>query len=149
MTSQMFNRILVAVDDSPAALAAAHGAVDLAASSGARIRFVHVIGDGELDRALARLGHDGQMAATRRSAAESLLRHVTAEAHRAGVQADRASLTGAPAALLLGAARDWDADLVVIGRSDVRRAGRAYVGAVTRGVLEFSETPVLVVPVPA
>ncbi len=124
-------------------------AVDLAASTGARIRFVHVIGDGELIRALARLGHDGQMAATRRSAAESLLRHITAEAHRAGVQADTASLTGAaPAALLLGAARDWDADLFVIGRSDVRRTGRAYVGAVTRGVLEFSETPVLVVPVP-
>ncbi len=149
MTTQMFSRILVAVDDSPAALAAVRVAVDLAASSGARIRLVHVTGDGELVRALAKLGHDGQLADTRRSAAESLLRHVTAEAHRAGVQADSASLTGAPAALLLGAARDWGADLVVVGRSDVRRVGSAYVGAVTRGVLEFSEIPVLVVPVPA
>ncbi|MGZ5405914.1 MAG: universal stress protein [Nocardioides sp.] len=149
MTTQTFNRILVAVDDSPAALTAAHVAVDLAASSGARIRFVHATGDGELVRALAKLGHEGQLADTRRSAAESLLRHVTAEAHRAGVQTDSASLTGPPAALLLGAARDWSADLVVIGRSDVRRAGSAYVGAVTRGVLEFSEIPVLVVPMPA
>ena len=149
MMSQMFNRILVAVDDSPAALAAAHVAVDLAARSGARIRFVHVIGDGELVRALTRLGRDGKLADTRRSAAESLLRHVTAEAHRAGVQADKASLAGAPVALLLGAAKDWSADLVVIGRSDVRRAGSAYVGAVTRGVLEFSDIPVLVVPMPA
>ena len=149
MTSQRFNRILVAVDDSPAALAAAHAAVDLAAPSGAHIRFVHVIGDGELVRALAKLGRDGQLADTRSSAADSLLRHVTAEAHRAGVQADGASLTGAAAALLLGAARDWGADLVVIGRSDVRRVGGAYVGTVTRGVLEFSEVPVLVVPMPA
>ncbi|MDP2775113.1 MAG: universal stress protein [Nocardioides sp.] len=149
MTSQMFSRILVAVDDSPAALAAVHVAVDLAASTGARLRFVHVIGDGELIGALASLGHDGEMAATRGSAAESLLRHVTAEAQRAGVPAEWDSLTGAPAAVLLGVARYWEADLVVIGRSDVRRAGRAYVGTVTRGVLEFSEVPVLVVPVPA
>lgn len=149
MTSPTFSRILVAVDDSPAALTAAHAAIDLAVLSGARLRFVHVIGDGELVRALAKRGHDGQLADTRRSAAESLLRHVTAEAHRAGVQAERANLTGAPVALLLGAARDWAADLFVVGRSDVRRAGSAYVGSVTRGVLEFSEIPVLVVPPPA
>lgn len=63
MTSRMFNGILVAIDDSPAALAA-QVAVDLAASSSALIRFVHVIGDGELVRALARLGRDGEMSAT-------------------------------------------------------------------------------------
>ena len=54
-----------------------------------------------------------------------------------------------PAALLLDAARSWDADLLVLGRSDVGRVGPAYVGAVTRGVMEFSEAPVLVVPRPA
>lgn len=69
MASQMFSRILVAVDESPAALAAVHVAVDLEALSGARLRFVHVIGDGELVRALARLGRDGQTVATRSTAA--------------------------------------------------------------------------------
>jgi nucleotide-binding universal stress UspA family protein len=44
MTSQMFTRILVAVDDSPAGPAAVHAAVDLAVLNGGRIRFVHVIG---------------------------------------------------------------------------------------------------------
>lgn len=146
MTSQVFNRILVAVDDSPAALAAVRAALELAALSRARIRFVHVIGDGEVVRALARLGHDDQMAVIRSKASESLLRHVSADARRAGVQADTTGLTGEPAALLLEAARDWDADLVVIGRSDAGPATHAYVGAVTREVLEFSETPVLVVP---
>lgn len=86
------------------------------------------------------------MAVIRSEASESLLRHVNAEARRCGVQADTAGLTGEPAALLLGAARDWDADLVVVGRSDAWPAGHSYVGAVTREVLEFSETPVLVVP---
>ena len=42
--------------------------------------------------------------------------------------------------------REWAADLLVVGHSDVGHLGRAYVGDVTRGVLEFSDTPVLVVP---
>ena len=144
--ARVFHRILVAVDDSPAALAAVHAAVDLAVVNGARLRFVHVISDGELVRGLERLGRDGQLAATRTGAATSLLRHVSVEAERAGVQADTERLSGAPGALLLRAARSWDADLVVIGRSDLHGAGRSYVGAVTREVLEFSEAPVLVVP---
>ena len=32
---------------------------------------------------------------------------------------------------------DWGAALLVIGRSDVRGAGRPYVGTVTRNVLEL------------
>ena len=142
----MFSRILVGVDDSPAALGAARVAVDLAALCRAHLRFVHVIGDGELVRALARLGHDGEMAATRSGAADSLLRHV----HRRGPPrrgpSRHGQSHGEPAALLLGVAREWEADLVVLGRSDLRRAGLGYVGAVTREVLEFSEIAVLVVP---
>ena len=57
-------------------------------------------------------------------------------------------LEGDPAALLLTEATNWGADLVVIGRSDVRGTGRPYVGTVTRKVLELVDTPVLVVPRP-
>jgi nucleotide-binding universal stress UspA family protein len=146
MTSQVFTRILVAVDDSPAALAAVHAAVELALLGGGRIRFVHVIGDGDLVRALSRIGHEDRLDAKRDQAAASLLRHVSAAADRAGVLAETATVTGEPAGLLLAAARDWDAQIVVMGRSDVRGPGRAYVGSVTRAVLEFSEVPVLVVP---
>jgi nucleotide-binding universal stress UspA family protein len=146
MTTQPFARILVAVDDSPAALDAVQVAVDLAAGSGALVRFVHVIGDGALLRALESLGRDGTLAATRSDAADALLRHVAAIAERAGVRAETSSLSGEPAALLLGAAQHWDAGLVVMGRSDVRGPGHPYVGSVTREVLEFSDAPVLVVP---
>ena len=146
MNTQPFRRILVAVDDSPAALAAVRTAVALAVSTEGCLRFVHVVGDGVLLRGLERLGRDGELAATRSGAASSLLRHVCAEAERAGVQADSLRLAGEPGALLLRAARVWDADLVVIGRSDARGAGSAYVGTVAREVLEFSDAPVLVVP---
>jgi nucleotide-binding universal stress UspA family protein len=146
MTSRAFDRILVAVDDSPAALAAVHVAVALAAGTGACLRFVNVLGDGDLVRALTTLERDGELEARRRRAAASLLRHVDAEADRAGVESQTVGLEGEPAALLLAQARDWAADLIVMGRSDARRPGHAYVGTVTRHVLEFSERPVLVVP---
>jgi len=145
MRAARFTRILVAVDDSPASLAAVHEAVALAALGKGLVRFVHVIADGELARGLARLGRGEQLDVTRSGASTSLLHHVEAEAHRAGVEAESVSLAGDPAALLLAQAQTWDADLVVMGRSDVRGAGRPYVGSVTREVLEFSEVPVLVV----
>ncbi len=145
MKASTFSRILVAVDDSPASLAAVHEAVALAALSGGLLRFVHVIADGELVRGLARMGRGGELDATRSGASTSLLRHVEAEAHRAGVPAETVSLAGETAGLLLAQAQAWESDLIVIGRADVRGAGRPYVGAVTREVLEFSEVPVLVV----
>lgn len=139
-------RILVAVNDSPAALAAARVAVDLARLTGAALRFVHVLGDHELAHALAEVEREGRLGERRARAATSLLRHVVADARRGGVEADSVGLEGEPARLVLGHARAWDADLIVIGRSDVRGTGRPYVGTVTRHVLEFSEAPVLVVP---
>lgn len=57
-------------------------------------------------------------------------------------------LKGDAAALLLTEASNWGADLLVIGRSGVRGAGRPYVGSVTRKVLELVDSPVLVVPRP-
>jgi nucleotide-binding universal stress UspA family protein len=143
---QPLARILVAVDDSPAALVAARLAVDLAGRTGATVHFVHVLGDGELVRALQSVGRDGKLASARSDAADALLRHVAATAARAGVAAETSSLAGEPAALVLASAQRWDADLVVMGRSDTRGAGEPYVGAVTREVLEFSDVPVPVVP---
>ena len=149
MTVPSFARILVAVDDSPAALAATRAAVVLAERTGGCLRFVTVLGDDQLERGLAHGPHDAQTLAGRRdAAAAALLRHVGAAAARAGIDSDEVSRRGEPVAVLLAEARDWAADLVVLGRSDVGGTGRSYVGRVTRQVLELAEQPVLVVPLP-
>lgn len=139
-------RILVAVNDSPAALAAGRVAVELARQTGAALRFVHVLTDHELVHALAEVEREGQLGERRARAATSLLRHMEAKAKHGGVDADSVSLEGEPARLVLRHARAWNADLIVIGRSDVHGTGRPYVGTVTRHVLEFSDAPILVVP---
>lgn len=141
-------RILVAVDSSPAALAAARVAVDVAERVSGCLLFVHVLTDGEIARAFESAGHDGDVGERRRKAAEALMRHVAAEARRAGVEAETATLQGQVAPVLLAEAQSWSADLVVIGRSATRGAGRPSVGALTQHVLEFCEQPVLVVPRP-
>jgi nucleotide-binding universal stress UspA family protein len=149
MTPPTPSRILVAVDDSPAALEGVRLAVDLARHTGAQLRFVHVMGDGELLRALGKVHHDGTVIERRAREAKLLLRHVEAAAERAGVSAAGVSLEGQPGRVLLDEARDWRADLLVVGRADVARPGTAYVGEVARQLLEFSDLPILVVPQPA
>ena len=148
MTALAPTRILVAVDDSPAAFEGVRLAVDLARHTGARIRFVHVLVDGELVRALRGLQRDGTLVERRARGVAQLLRYVESEAARADVPAVSVSLEGEPGQVLLSEAREWQADLLVVGRADVVRPGTAYVGEVARQLLEFSDLPVLVVPQP-
>lgn len=149
MTAPTPTRILVAVDDSPAALAGVRLAVDLARHTGALLRFVHVLVDGDLLRALGEVHHDATLVERRARGVALLLRHLESEADQAGVPSVGVSLEGEPGQVLLAEARAWQADLLVVGRADVVRAGTAYVGEVARQLLEFSDLPVLVVPQPA
>jgi nucleotide-binding universal stress UspA family protein len=142
----MIERILLAVDDSPGSLAATRLAVALASGLGARLRAVHVAVDHELSEAVqAASGRSGVEARTSRSR-QSLLGRVAAMAEAAGVEAQTALLPGAVAPAILETARNWRADLVVMGRSSWPVSGEPYVGARTRHVLEFADQPVVVVP---
>ncbi len=123
----MIERILVAVDDSAPALAAAVFAADLAHTLSAELNFVTVV---EPDRD-----------------PDVILQHVAAIARRADVEATLTAVGGPhPFEVVLGAALDWGADVVVMGRSDKRPTGRPYVGSQTEHVLEFTDVPVIVVP---
>ncbi len=123
----MMNRILVAVDDSAPSLAAAAYAIALAGDSGAQLDF-------------ATVGERGQ-------STNGILRHVAHLAATAGVSASTTALKGdRPYDALLARAAEWDADLIVMGRSDLRRPGQPYVGSQTEHLLEFTTIPVVVVP---
>ena len=144
----MITRILLAVDDSRDSLTATRLAVELAGSLGARLRAVHVTVDHDVEAAIT--AATGTPVGARRGEAEALLlARVAALAEGAGVVVETALLTGRVEAALLRAARDWDADLVVIGKSGRSALGDPYVGSLTRHVLEFAEQPVLVAPTPA
>lgn len=150
------SRVMVAVDDSPAALAAARLAVALAQGWGGCLRAVAVVADHAITEQLraelagrsgpAQLDRAGGLAGRRTAAANAVLRHVAGLAERSGVPVETVQVEGDVAAELLEQARTWPADLIVLGRSDLPGAGQPYVGRHTRHVLEFAEQPVLVVP---
>jgi nucleotide-binding universal stress UspA family protein len=124
----MITRILVAVDDSTPALAAAEFAIELARTLSAELRAVTVI-EPERDT-------------------DAVLGHVMSLGDRAGVTTTVASLGDGKNAFeaVLAAATEWGAGLIVMGRSDKRPTGRPYVGSQTEHLLEFTEVPVVVVP---
>ena len=141
--------ILVAVEDSAAGLAAAQVAVRVAADMSARLRAVHVLGDGDVERALRGGAPDAVALHARQEAgAGAVLHHVAALAAAADVPVETVVLRGRPASCILAQARDWPADVIVIGRVGGAKVGQPYVGSEVHHVLEFAEVPVLVVPPP-
>jgi nucleotide-binding universal stress UspA family protein len=140
----VIERILVAVDESPDSLAAVRIAIELATGLGAQLRAVHVRPDHFLDRELEAAASRSAVALRRERAAAAILARVSTLARTAGVAIQTALLVGEIAPAILDAARDWPADLVVIGKSRRAATGEPYVGSQTRSVLEFGEQPVLV-----
>jgi nucleotide-binding universal stress UspA family protein len=129
-------RILLAADDSPAALRASRLCVELAGRCGATVRTV-VVQTGD------------QTDSTSEQKSGPVLRYVRQLADEAGVPFEAVVVSGAVAPCILEQSQAWDADLIVIGRSDVSGTGRPYVGHHTRHVLEFADRPVVVVPLDA
>lgn len=141
----MISRVLLAVDDSPAALAATAAAVDLAAACGAQLRAVTVVANHRVTD-LLRAGADPALQERREQAAATVLRHAARVADRSAVPVETSPLSGEPAPRILEEARSWSADLIVMGRASPTGAGQPYVGGQTRHVLEFADVPVMVVP---
>ncbi len=141
-------RVLVAVDDSPAALRAVRVAVDLATGWHAQLRLVAVAADHTLETLLDTDDDDG-VSERVEQAGHALLRHLTDAARSQGVDVDAVQLGGEPFRQILDQAQSWNADLIVVGRSERRGPSSPYLGSVTAQVLEFADCPVLVVPRPA
>ena len=139
-------RILLAADDSPAGVAAARAAVQLAIECAAQLRAVHVVTDGELTRTLATRPGAAHIHPGRASRPPAVLRFVSELAEHAAVPVQTVLLEGHPARCVIREAVAWSADVIVLGRSGEHRLGQPYVGSQAQHVMEFAEIPVLVVP---
>jgi len=149
MTDAAYQKIMVAVDGSSTAERALDEAIRVARLSSAQVLALYVVDNGQvlfdagyydpsqLRNAFAESGKRALEAAAQRLAAAGV-------AHKTRLVDDPAVI-GDVAASLNVVARDWGADLIVMGTHGRRGVRRLVLGSVAEALIRESTTPVLLV----
>ncbi len=143
----MYRNILVPVDGSPTSNAGLDEAIALAKALGARLRLLHLVD--EMPLAFSADGFGGMtvdMLGMLREAGQQLLGQSLAHVQAAGIEVDSVlveSLNGRLFEHVNNQARDWPADLIVIGTHGRRGVGRMLLGSDAEQVVRHATVPVL------
>jgi len=148
----MYRRILVALDGSETSMRALTASLNLARQGGGRVRMVHVVEE------LAYLGgfdpygaSSGDLIKVIRENAAKVLANGMAAAESAGVEADTVLYDNFGERLpeaVADAAKQWNADLIVVGTHGRRGIGRVLMGSGAEQIIRLSPVPVLVIRSP-
>jgi len=139
----MFRKILVAVDDSAIAAHAAETGVRLARSVGAELGFIHVVDTSEAYAPETGVAAADVIAIEVR-AGKKLLERLGRRAEGTPTTVEFAAV-GNPALEVARAAKEWPADVIVIGSHGRGGLRRVLMGSVAEGVMRHAPCPVLVV----
>ena len=141
----MVKTVVVAVDGTPAATRAAEVGVALAASTGARVHFVHY---SPLAEELFKKDPENGPSQEAIKEADAVLREAAEVARERGVTAElmvQDEPKGMIAADLAGLAEGVDAELVVVGNRGRGEVADVVLGSVSHELLRMSSAPVVVV----
>lgn len=145
----MFKKILVAIDGSECATLALGKATQLARTLGAQLRLVHVVEEMAYPGGLDPFGgYAGDVIGILRENGEKVLKDGLAAAASAGVAADEVlydKMGERLAETVAEAAREWKADLIVVGTHGRRGVGRLFLGSGAEQIVRLAPVPVLVV----
>jgi nucleotide-binding universal stress UspA family protein len=134
-------RILVCVDGSLASLEAARAAIGLAKRWHSQVRIVYVVEKSDIDGVT-----NADVLDRLRDSGRAILGRITETAAAQGVTVAQRLVEGVPFDAILADARQWNADVIVMGRTGRTGPGRALLGSEAERVLEFTDRPVLIVP---
>lgn len=138
-----FQKVLVAIDEDPVAAHAAEVGTELARRLNAEVALIHVIDPALIFDPEAGISADELAQKAREDAAR-----VVAD-FRARLHADARALgfapLGPPGSEIVKAAKEWQADVIVIGSHGRRGITRALMGSVAEAVMRHAACPVLVV----
>ena len=146
-----YKRILVPVDGSPTSNKGMLEAIKLAKGSRARLRILHVVEEYAAFAAPEVGVNIGPLLDAMKSAGRKTLARVERDARGRGkrLRLDTVlaeNLGGRVADTIVGQAKRWRADLIVIGTHGRRGLQRALVGSDAELVVRYSPVPVLLVP---
>lgn len=156
----MFNKILVAIDNSAISRHVFAEALSLAKAYNAQLMLLHVLSGeqeggsslpifptmgyypGISDRTLELYRQQWQ---TLEKQGLELLRSFTAQANTAGVITEFSQTAGSPGRTICEAASGWNANLIVIGRRGLSGLSELFLGSVSNYVLHHAPCSVLTV----
>jgi nucleotide-binding universal stress UspA family protein len=134
-------RIVVGVDGSPCAQRALHWAIDTARALGGEVVAVHAMG------LLTDLpGPATPMQGHRDEVVDLFEKEWCAPLHTSPVPQRRLVLDGNPVTALLGAARDHDAAMIVVGTRGTGGFPGLQLGSTSHQLVQHAHTPVVVIP---
>jgi nucleotide-binding universal stress UspA family protein len=137
-----FRRIIIALDESALAAHAAERGAELGRALSAEIGLVYVIDPKEVGLPDMGLAPADLMASLKHEAVHFL--EATAQ-RLGGISPWRFVRDGKPADEILAAAREWQADLIVIGTHGRSGVSRVVLGSTAESVVRHAPCPVVVV----
>lgn len=144
----MYRRILVPVDGSAASLKGLDEALKLAKAMQAQVKLVHVVNELVIDSGYMPIVDYGTVIAILRESGKKVLAATEAVARERGatVEAEMIEHIGGHAAdVIVQVAKQWSADLIVMGTHGRRGLRRLALGSDAELVLRSSPIPVLMV----
>jgi nucleotide-binding universal stress UspA family protein len=144
----MYDRILVPVDGSETSTRGINEAIRLAKIHASHLRFVHIVNEYILDVTYSAGLYPENLIESLRSGGKSILDAAQAAANSAGVKADSVmleSIGGVPADFILAQAKEWKADLIVMGTHGRRGLLRLALGSNADLVIRGATMPVMLI----
>ncbi|MEF8698452.1 MAG: universal stress protein [Candidatus Accumulibacter sp. UW26] len=147
----MYKRIMVAVDESFMTSKVMEAAVQLARSNGAQLAICHAIDEtilAQREVAMMLPNSVGKTEARMRLGAQGFLGRLAETARAAGVEAEIRLVESEQkhvSDMLLDAASEWQADLLVVGTHGRRGIERFFIGSVAERLVRKGQTSLLLV----
>lgn len=145
----MYKRILVPVDGSSTSDIALREAIQSVGDGNVELRIIHVI-EGPVAVWDVEFLNLEEIRDALRQAGGKILAKAETVARDAGIRAETRLIESAPAgtriaSVIAAEAKDWPADLIVIGTHGRRGMNHLLMGSVAEGVARISPVPVLLI----
>ena len=148
----MYGKILVPVDGSETSIAGLDEAIQIAKLVGGKIRILHVVNELIIDYAFGSGLYANTVIESMRSDGQKILNQAEARARQQGLEPEAVlieSIGGPAAQFIVEQAKEWPADLVVMGTHGRRGLRRLALGRDAETVLRSVAAPVLLVRRPS
>jgi nucleotide-binding universal stress UspA family protein len=145
----MYKRIIVPVDGSDTSNLGLSEAIAFAKDQGATLRLVHIVEDRIISDTVDGTGvYADNFIEALREGGKSILEKAEAESKKYGVKAESVMLEhfgGQAAGLIIEEAKNWKADLIVLGTHGRKGITRLVLGSSAEEVVRTAPVPVLLI----